>query len=153
MNGDRVSVSEPASDTGYLAPAQVQTPGLCPRCGDPWVAHGGIEEPICHDERAAYGPPFCSVQGCRGRWQPDMPHNHEVSEPYLGGFSRSQIEAMTKEPESARPHRHLIVRHVHPEWHGHCGDPLKRGWKPCGRPHWHFWWKHSHPDNNGGRRG
>ena len=49
-------------------------------------------------------------------------------------------EAMPVQPS---PHRHLIVRHVHPEWHGHC-DPMKRGHKRCNRPHWHFLWRHSH---------
>lgn len=42
-----------------------------------------------------------------------------------------------------RLHRHLIVRHVHPGWHGHC-DPEERGYKPCDQPHWHIWWSHAH---------
>jgi hypothetical protein len=40
-------------------------------------------------------------------------------------------------------HWHLIVRHVHPDWHGHC-DPAQRGYKLCSRPHWHFLWRHRH---------
>jgi hypothetical protein len=42
-----------------------------------------------------------------------------------------------------RPHRHLVTRHTHPEWHGHC-DPDVPGYKPCGQSHWHFWWRHAH---------
>lgn len=44
-----------------------------------------------------------------------------------------------------KQHRHLVVRHTHPQWHGHC-DTSKPGFKPCDRPHWHFWWKHEHAD-------
>lgn len=90
----------PLSQMGREAMTEPNTaaPGTCPRCGERWTAHGGVEEPICHDSRAAHSPPFCHVQGCRGRWQPDVPHNHEgAGEPYLGGFSRSQIEALTRE--------------------------------------------------------
>lgn len=42
-----------------------------------------------------------------------------------------------------RPHRHLVARHVHPNWHGHC-DPDEPGYKPCDQAHWHFWWRHRH---------
>lgn len=38
-------------------------------------------------------------------------------------------------------HRHLITRHRHPDWHGHC-DPERRGYKRCDRQHWHLWWRH-----------
>lgn len=26
-------------------------PGKCPHCGERWTDHGGVEEPICRDER------------------------------------------------------------------------------------------------------
>ena len=53
-------------------------------------------------------------------------------------------------------HRHLIVRHRHSNWHGHCDVELagsgrvfflRPGWprcKPCAIPHWHLWWRHDH---------
>lgn len=49
----------------------------------------------------------------------------------------------TKVPENAARHWHLITRHRHPFWHGHC-DQSKRGYKRCSRWHWHFVWRHEH---------
>lgn len=40
-------------------------------------------------------------------------------------------------------HRHVLVRHRHPTWHGHC-DPHKPGFKRCDRWHWHWRWTHYH---------
>jgi hypothetical protein len=48
-------------------------------------------------------------------------------------------------PASRRRHWHLIARHKHPGWHGHCtADRDGDGWHSCERPHWHFLWRHRH---------
>lgn len=47
-------------------------------------------------------------------------------------------------------HRHVLVRHVHPDWLGHS-DPTRRGHKPADRPHWHLWWRHDHDGPQVGR--
>lgn len=44
---------------------------------------------------------------------------------------------------ASRRHWHLITRHKHPEWHGHCSADVD-GWHSCERTHWHFLWRHRH---------
>lgn len=41
-----------------------------------------------------------------------------------------------------RRHWHFLVRHGHPEWHGHC----KRG-HTCERTHWHGPFRHRHTED------
>ena len=96
--------------------------GRCPRCGDPWTDHSGIEDPICPQ------PPYCDVQGCRGRWAPDTPHDrcrNARTETLAHGRKHSIC------PTCSCDNRKIIHLGVYPPneiLYGHCSD--------CGQVRW-----------------